>query len=313
MQDQSEDINNLTHTRKKNSCFEATVKDLQNQIIARGDLPHVSIKQQLEILDQLASFPFGQFIIERGGANGFWTDYLISHPQKRKPSDLNHEGKPFNSVENFLLNQCPVVLAHQERFQIYQKIIQERMQENMRLASIPCGLMRDLLTLDFTQFNRIELIGVDIDQESIDLAANFAKQLNIKNVHFLREDAWQIPFNEELDIITSSGLNVYESDPQRILNLYKRFFNALKPKGFLVISVLTYPPGEIKNSDWKLDGIRPEVLLMDRIVHKDVLDIKWRNFRSCDELDKEFKQVGFSKVDIFFDRHHIFPTICAQK
>ena len=35
--------------------------------------------------------------------------------------------------------------------------------------------------------------------------------------------------------------------------------------------------------------------------------------RSIDELDKEFKEVGFSKVSIHFDKNKIFPTILAQK
>lgn len=31
------------------------------------------------------------------------------------------------------------------------------------------------------------------------------------------------------DVITSNGLNMYESDPDRLVALYRRFFEALKP------------------------------------------------------------------------------------
>lgn len=120
-------------------------------------------------------------------------------------------------------------------------------------------------------------------------------------------------FQEEFDIITSSGLNVYESDSEKVLDLYKRFYKALKPGGSLIISALTYPPGEERPTDWNLEGIALEVLSMERILYHDILDLHWRNFRSAHELEKEFKEAGFSKVTIYFDKHRIFPTIHAEK
>jgi hypothetical protein len=56
---------------------------------------------------------------------------------------------------------------------IFQKLAQSLLKENVVLASIPCGLMRDLLTLDFSNIDHFGLIGVDIDTESLD----FAKEL----------------------------------------------------------------------------------------------------------------------------------------
>lgn len=303
---------NRTH-KIESSSFSDVVEAIRKVIIARGDLPDVTVAYQLNVLDQFCEFPLGRFILERKGANGFWTDYMLSHPQKGKISGVNSEGKTFSTLEDFFLNRCPIVVAHQERFRIFQTLTQKLLKDSMVVASIPCGIMRDLLTLDFSGIKNYRIIGVDIDKESLFLANKLAKELEVPNVEFYQEDAWQIQFQQELDIITSSGLNVYEPDPEKVMSLYKRFFKSLKPGGFLITSVITYPPGESVESDWDLRDIAPEDLLLDRVLHKDVLDIRWRNFRSSNELSREFELTGFSSVSIHFDKHRIFPTILAQK
>lgn len=305
-------MQNRTHADNRVS-FEEVLKATKDQIVARGDLEHVSIGCQLQVIEELCEFPLGRFILENRGANGFWTDYMISHPKKGKISGLNIEGKPFNSVEDFLLNRCPVVVAHQERFSIFQRLAQENLKEGAFFASIPCGLMKDLLDLDFSEIRDFKLIGIDIDAESLSLAKKIAEEKKITNIEFHQADAWQIEFFEELDLITSSGLNVYESDLNKVMELYGKFFSALKPGGVLITSVLTFPPGEGEETGWDLQGISKEDFLMDQILHKDILDIKWRNFRSLDKLTDEFKAAGFSKVSVYFDKHRIFPTICAKK
>src|ERR1700722_16696474 len=144
---QTADVANRSH-HKNCSSFEESIQALKSKIITRGDLPHASVELQLGIMEQFGSFPLGRFILERRGANGFWTDYMISHPEQGKLTGLNIEGKPFTSFEDFFLNKCPIVVAHQERFRIFQSLLQKSLKDNATLASIPCGLMRDLLTLD---------------------------------------------------------------------------------------------------------------------------------------------------------------------
>ncbi len=296
---------NRSHA-KTNTSFQEAVLRVKNRIKARGDLPHVSVKKQLEIVDQLCEFPFGRHTLETKGANGFWTDYLISPPKDQNPDDLT-------PIENFILTRSLIILAHRERFRTYQNLMQKLLKEDIVLASVPCGMMRDLITLDFSHISNFKLVGIDIDQESLDLAEKLAKEWHISNVELLQQDAWQMDFKEEFDVITSSGLNVYEPDLEKVLDLYRRFYNALKPGGSLIISVLTYPPGDSKPTDWALENIAPEDLLMEQVLYKDILNLNWRNFRSADELDKEFKKVGFDKVTVYFDQNRIFPTVVAHK
>ncbi len=303
---------NKTHSSSHNS-FEEAVKNVEYRIRTRGDLPHISVQEQLKVVEELTKFPLGRFILEMKGANGYWTDYMITYPETRRETGLNIEGKPLTKWEDFLLNRSPVVLASQERYKIFQSVTQSFIKEGISLLSIPCGAMNDLLTLDYSSITNFKLVGIDLDQDSIDLAKNNANKQNITSVEFRVQNAWELKDKEVFDLITSNGLNVYEDDTHMVLNLYRRFFDALKPGGVLITAVLTYPPGEDKKTDWNLNGIPEEDLLMEQILHKDVLNIKWRNFRSADEIDREFKLAGFSQVEVIFDQNRIFPTVVARK
>ncbi len=303
---------NRTHSKELKS-FDECIQRLKQRIVSRGDLTYATCDRQLEIVNEFSAFPLGRYILERRGANGFWTDYMVSHPERGKISGLNSEGRPFSPMENFFLNQCPIVIAHQERFQIFKKLTQNLIKEGVVLASIPCGLMRDLITLDFSHLTEFKLIGMDIDPESLRLAEQLSRESGISNSILLQQNAWETPFINEIDVINSSGLNVYEPDPKKVLDLYGKFYRALKPGGHLIISVLTCPPGESTNSDWDTRGISDETLELDKILHKDILEVKWRNFRSAPDLEKEFKQVGFTEISVHFDKHRIFPTILAKK
>lgn len=48
----------------------------------------------------------------------------------------------------------------------------------MVLASIPCGLMEDLLSIDYGKLENIRLIGVDLGTEFIILGEYNAKKYN---------------------------------------------------------------------------------------------------------------------------------------
>lgn len=303
---------NITHAKEDRS-FEEQVQILKNKIIDRGPLPHVSVEQQLEVVDHLCEFPLGRYVLEHRGANGFWTDYMMSHPDQGRITGLNIEGKPFSKLEDFFLNHSPVVIASQERFRIFQSLLQNSLKDGVSIASVPCGMMTDILTLDFSKISNYRLVGVDIDEEALTLARAFAIGRGIKNLETLKKDAWKLSSENEFDIIRSNGLNVYEPDHEKVLDLYRGFFKALKPGGLLIIGVLTYPPGEDKESDWLVENMPSQDLLMERILHTDVLDIKWRHFRTGQELDQDFKTVGFSEISIHWDQNYVFPTICARK
>lgn len=304
-------MSSANYTHEQGSSFEKSLEELKEKVRKRGDLPHVSISKQLEIIGELSSFPLGRFFIERKGANGFWTDYIVYYPNAaKKRSPGVHPG----SLEDFLLNRCPLSIATQERAQIFKNQLQSFLKDGMVLASIPCGMMRDLLSLNFSQISDFSLIGVEVDVESISLAKNLAKEYGLEGqTRFIHQDAWTLEFDTEIDLITSNGLNVYISDKNKVLELYRVFHRALKKNGRLVIGVLTHPPGSSEPGEWFLEGLSPKDVFLEKVLFQDILESKWRNFSSISQIYDDFSCVGFSQVEVIFDKHRIFPTVVAKK
>ncbi len=73
------DAKNLSH-KIRESTFESTKQSIIEKIIARGDLPYATINTQLQILNDCSEFGLGRFLIERGGLNGYWTNYIVQFP-----------------------------------------------------------------------------------------------------------------------------------------------------------------------------------------------------------------------------------------
>ena len=283
-------------------------------IIERGDLPYGTIRRQLDILDDLQKFPLGQFFLERKGADGYWTDYIINYFSQFGQNIYKKDNKPLSITESFILEKCPLTLATRERFQIYQKELQERMKENIHFASIPCGMMRDLITLNYSSINSFFLTGIDIDPNSI----KFAKKLAVKNENyhhcsFIEGDAWNIQLSHKADVITSSGLNVYVSEKEKREELYFNLFNNISISGSLIISTLTPPPDYSKKSEWNLEKIPKEDILMEKLLFGDILGSNWRNYKDTQETCNELISVGFRNTKIIYDTQRIFPTIIAYK
>lgn len=261
------------------------------------------LEEELTLLNQLTEFELGRFLLENKGINGYWTAYWVVHgPQKK----FDHP------LEEWLIHKTPGFKASQERFKIFQKEIQSRLHSNMKLASIPCGLMDDLLGLDYEGKENIELIGIDLDQESLDLGKINAQKYSPKaNVSFYRRDVWSMGALEEYDLITSNGLNFYEADEEKIVDLYKTFYQALCPNGILVTSFLTPPPGSPAPSPWK--NFNPQDAIKQKALSIDILQAKWQAHRTEAQTRQQLEAAGLKVIDVINDSQNIFPTVIAQK
>ncbi|WP_426908146.1 SAM-dependent methyltransferase, partial [Serratia bockelmannii] len=81
---------------------------------------------------------------------------------------------------------------------------------------------------------------IDLDPESLYHSNEKAKRVGIANrCRFSQQNAWELKEKIAFDVITSNGLNMYESDQVRLVALYRRFFEALNPGGTLLLSFLT--------------------------------------------------------------------------
>ena len=285
---------NLSHQNDRNS-----LEGIKKKIINRKDLPYASVSEQLGILDLVSQTPLGQFLIERGGLNGYWTQYVVDYPNLAKKAE--------NPVETFLLEKAPTTLATQQRFLIFKEEIQKCVKKGVVMASIPCGLMAELLDLKYDT-NEFRLVGIDIDQESLDHAKDYASSKGLEgHCQFQLGDAWNLQIDAEFDLIASNGLSIYEDSDEKVVDLFREFFKALKSGGTLITSFLTPP------SDWDVAHVVQTDALMQKLVFADILDCKWQTFRSSKQTIEQLQRAGFSSIEVKRDKAFIFPTIIAHK
>jgi len=203
------------------------IEQCRNRLKSTNNLI-LTLEDELQLLEEFSNFDLGRFILENKGLNGYWTAYVMLHGPKKTN---------LTPLETWLLNDSPAMLATQERFGIFRAELQERIKDGMSIASAPCGLMDDLLGLDYSNTKNINIVGIDFDNESLELAKINAKTHNLsENTTFLQRDAWNLSEQNEYNILTSNGLNIYEPNGEKLVDLYKEFFKSLKPGGVLITS-----------------------------------------------------------------------------
>jgi len=302
---------NLSHNSYSNE-LEEVLESIRIRIKQAGDKQYVSVARQLQILDELAAFEFGRFMIQNRGWNGYWTDYVLTFPEKGRKTGLGHDGT-LTKIEDFLLNEAPNVLATQERYRHFLAQNQQAVQEGVVLACIPCGLMGELLNLDYSAVKDFRLVGIDIDQDALDGARGLAQKLKLdQNVELLQKDAWNLGLRNEFNLISSNGLNVYEPELDKVTELYHQFYLALKPGGKLVTSFVTYPPSHEK-CEWELTKINAEAAQMQQIIISDILNFKGVCFSTYSQVDEQLTSVGFKNIRFIDGTARLFPTVLAQK
>jgi SAM-dependent methyltransferase len=255
------------------------------------------LDEELQLLQQMTEFEFGRYLLENRGISGYWTAYWLIHgPQKK----LEHP------LEDWLINKAPQFMASRERLKLFAAETQQRIKPGMKLGSVPCGLMDDLLRLDYSQAPGVELHGFDFDPESIRLAEKNAEQLGKMHLVTLHKaDAWNLEMDGQLDLITSNGLNFYVQDDAKVVELYKEFNKALRNEGILVTSFLTPIP------TWK--PFNPADVVKTRAIFLDLMQARWTALRSEELTRQQLEAAGFKVLKVIYDEQSMFPTIIAQK
>jgi SAM-dependent methyltransferase len=288
-----------------NKVFEHAYEAIKSRITARGDLPDVTVEEQLKILEELSKFRFGQFLIANSGINGYWTRHMVLYPEHPRSQD---------AFEQWLLEKCPGVLGTQERFRIFRHYLQEQVKDSAVLASIPCGTMDDLSGLNFDGIKNIRLVGIDLDPSSLIEAAKTALEKGLSDsCSFEQKDAWNLGKAEAFDVITSNGLNFYEPNDQTVTDLYRQFYQALKPNGMLITSFMTPSPLLSSESSWKMQDLNLEDLRRQKTLFAHVLEAKFQVYRTESETREQLKAAGFSDVEVIYDSKGLFPTVIARK
>lgn len=306
--------NRLISHNLKPETLERTLETVGERIQREGDKPYASINMQLELLTQLSQFDFGRYLLQNQGINGYWTDYMLTHPWFGRETGKNNRGEPISALESFILNRSPLMLATQERFSIFLRENQKQVRNGAHLASIPCGLMGELLYLNYNNISNIILQGFDYDPESLNEASQLAQQKGL--THFTKlveQDVWDLSLKHELDLISSNGLTIYEADDEKVTELYRLFYKALKSGGKLVTSFLTPPPQLTDSCEWDFALLDQADLLLQKIIFVDIINAKFQCYRSSEQAHQQLREAGFTDIKFIYDRAKLFPTVVAQK
>lgn len=274
------------------------VKDTITRLEKKEKL-FLPLEETVDLLHELISFNLGRFLLHNRGLNGYWTAYIF-----RNNPDIDS----LCALEFWLLNKSFYVMAR-ERFYVFQAEIRKKMKSNMTLASVPCGLMDDLLFLDYSSYQNIHLVGIDADQESLDFAQKNAKDCGFpaEQVTLLQRDAWNLNINCAFDLLTSNGLNMYESSEGRLIALYQSFYKALKPEGTLLISFIPPPPDNIDSV------ICAEDFLKERALFGDIVPINYLNFCTEERMRYQLEVAGFTIEKIKYNSMGMAPVVVAKK
>ena len=95
-----------------------------------------------------------------------------------------------------------------------------------------CGTNQAVLTA--LAFPHSDVIGSDLSQQSLDICANVARGMNIRNLDLRRESINDAQHRDNLDLIICTGVIHHTADPEAALRVLS---NALKPSGILELMV----------------------------------------------------------------------------
>ncbi|KTC85277.1 SAM-dependent methyltransferase [Legionella cincinnatiensis] len=292
----------ISHQTVSHVPYDETTKQLvasTKSRLEKSDHLFLPLHETLELLNELASFSLGRFLLHNRGLNGYWTSYIFrNNPDQEQAIEL----------ESWLLNKSLYVMAR-ERFYTFQEEIRKRLKSNMTLASIPSGLMDDLLFLDYSSYHNIHLVGIDADSESLNFARQNAHEQGFSNeqITLMQKDAWDLAIESEFDLLTSNGLNMYESCEKRLVALYQSFYKALKPEGTLVISFIPPPPQNVESL------ISPENFLKERAIFGDIVQINYLNFCTEENMKIQLQAAGFTIESIQYNEKGMAPVVVAKK
>lgn len=213
-------------------------------------------------------------------------------------------------LDRRMLEHC-TARAYGYRFASVRKTIQrlirdQRIPADPIIASIPCGYMRELLTIDYGTSNP-HLIGIDIDRHSLDGARRVAKEVGFSRLDLYLKDALALGPIQPVDVISGHGLTQY-LDGEEAEELYSQYYGSLRSGGYCITNHMTPP------SDWNRSLVSAEEFELQENFFNLILQGLWvPHMCSIPATCERLERVGFDVVEIIKDPWGINPCFVARK
>lgn len=272
----------------------------------------------LSLAEEAARSEFGRFLLCARGLHWRTTDLLFD-PRHHAALRQQERDGTLGLFDRLAFFAFPLCLATRERFHIFQQQTQPLVRVGAVLASLPCGRMRDLLTLDYAPPGCLDarLVGLDKDPEALQGAEALAGELRRQQplperIVFRRADGLKPGLSEpglraEFDLLTSNGLTIYFNDEQ-CAAFYREVFTALKPGGTFVTSQIL-PPEE-----YRWDQINKDHWRLQSVVLAVVIGALWEPLvKPRERVRSLLGAAGFHDIRAIPDSQGIFPTFVARR
>lgn len=135
---------------------------------------------------------------------------------------------PFPGYELDEINK-PEDLYFQANY--YGKLLSDQIPENTKIVDIGCGTGRHSCLLGIK--NR-QVLGVDLSEQSLKTAESLRKKLNLKNVHFEKQDLFDLKLEYQADYILCIGVLHHTYDIKSGLKILLRY---LKTGGYIILGL----------------------------------------------------------------------------
>lgn len=163
------------------------------------------------------------------------------------------------------------------------KTVSRMLNLNNNTKILDIGTSTGHTALEFGRLLNCEVVGIDINDESIKTATERCKRFKLDKVKFQIDDATNMSFKDGIfDVVFAGNVTSLVNNREAALNEYWR---VLKPNGYLVAVPMYY----IKEPSKKLvEDVRKAIQVNIEVQHKQ----EWRDF-FLRENDEMFEEVDF--------------------
>lgn len=163
------------------------------------------------------------------------------------------------------------------------KTVSRMLNLNSNSKILDIGTSTGHTALEFGRLLNCEVIGIDINDESIKTATERCKRFKLDKVKFQIDDATNLSFKDGIfDVVFAGNVTSLVNNREAAL---KEYWRVLKPNGYLVAVPMYY----IKEPSKKLvDDVRKAIQVNIEVQHKQ----EWKEFFLREE-DEIFEEVDF--------------------